>query len=99
MVIHHVNDALHAPLVDGIHQMPQVILRTHVRVHRPVIPDGVGASHSALASGLTDGMDGHQPEDVRPQPPQSVQICLQRPEGALLRVAADKDAVDHLMPQ
>ena len=99
MVIHHVDDALHAPVVDGVHQMAQVVHGAHVGVHRPVIPDGIGAAHGALTALLADGVNGHQPQDIRTQRFQAVEIALQRTERALLGVSSNKHAVDHLPPQ
>ena len=99
VVIHYVDDALHAPVVDGVHQMAQVVDGAHVGVHRPVVPDGVGAAHGALAALLADGVDGHQPQDIRTQPLQAVEVALQGTEGALLRVSADENAVNDLVPQ
>ena len=99
VVIHHVDDALHAPGVDGVHQMDEILPRAVLRVDAAVVLNGVGAAQGALAALHADGMDGHEPDDVRAQAAQAVQIALQRPEGAILRVVADKDAVDHLMQQ
>ena len=99
VVIHHVDDTLHAPVVDGVYQMAQVVDGAHVRVHCPVVPDGVGAAHGALAALLADGMNGHQPQDIRAQRPQAVKIALQSAEGALLRVSANKNTVNYLMSQ
>ena len=99
VVIHHVDDALHTPPVDSVHQMDKVLPCAVFRVDAPVVLNGVGTAQRALAALCTDGMDGHKPDDVRAQPVQTIQIVLQRPERALLRVVADKDAVDYLMQQ
>ena len=93
VVVHHVDDALHAPVVDGVHQMAEVLHSAVLRVDAPVVPDGVGAAQRPLAPLLPDGVDGHEPHNVRSQRPQAIQIALQRPEGALWRVIAHKYAV------
>ena len=99
VVVHHVDDALHAPDVDGVHQMAEVLHGAVLRVHRPVILYGVGTAQRPLPPLRADGVDGHQPHDVRAQRLQPVQIPLQRPECALRGVVPHEHAVDQLMLQ
>ena len=98
VVVHHVDDALHPQLVDIVRQPPELLQRAVLRVHRPVVPDGVGAAQRALPVYLPDGVDGHQPDNVRPQPldpPQILADLLKRPFSA---VVAHKNGVHHLAP-
>ena len=44
-------------------------------------------------------MDGHEPDDVRTQRRQTIQIALQRLKGTLLGMVTYKNAVDHFFPQ
>ena len=99
VVVDDVDDALHAPDVDGVHQMAEILHGAVLRVHAPVVTDGVGTAQRALAPLLPDGVDGHEPHNVRSQRPQPIQIALQRPEGALRRVVSHEHAVDQLMLQ
>ena len=99
VVIHHVDDALHAIIVNGVHQVEEVLQGAVLRVHRAIVPVGIGAAHAALAVGFPDGVDGHQPQDVRAQGPDPGQIRLHGPEGALGRVAADVQLIDHAAAQ
>ena len=68
MIVYHVDDALHAPVMDGVHQMAQILHRSHIRIDGTVVTDRVGTAHRPLTAFFPDGMNGHQPEDIRPQP-------------------------------
>ena len=85
--------------MDGIHQMDEVLPRAVLGIDAAVVLNGVGAAQSALTALRTNGMDGHEPDDVCTQPLQAVQVALQRAEGAFFGVVAHKDAVNHLMQQ
>ena len=99
VVVHHVDDALHAPDMDGAHQMAEILHGAVLRVHAPVVTDGVGTAQRALAAHLANRMDRHQPYNIRTQGAQSVQITFQRTEGALRCVVSHEHAVDQLMLQ
>ncbi len=99
VVVNHVDDALHAPGVDRLHQMAEILLRTVFRVYATVVTDGVGTAQRAFAAHLANGMDRHQPHDIRTQRLQPVQISLQCPEGPLRRVVSHEHAVDQPMLQ
>ena len=99
VVVDHVDDAFHAAGVDGLHQVEEILPRTVFRVDGPVVADGVGAAQRALAALYPDGVDGHEPQDVRAESADAVQVALQGAERALRGVAADKDAVNDLMGQ
>ena len=99
VVVHHVDDALHAAVVDSVHQMDKVLPCTVFRVNAAVIPDGVGTAQRPLAALHADGMDRHEPDDVRAKPAQTIQIALQPAECTFLGVVAYKDAVNDLMQQ
>ena len=96
MIIYDVDHALHAALLDLLRQNAEVFQRAVFRVHRPVIPDRVGAAQGALALQRADGMDGHEPENVCPQGFDAVQVRDQGAERALSRVVADVNGVDDL---
>ena len=99
VVVDDVDDALHAPDVDGVHQMAEILHGAVLQVHVPVVTDGVGTAQRALAAHLANRMDRHQPYDIRTQGAQSVQITFQRTEGALRCVVSHEHAVDQLMLQ
>ena len=99
VVVDHVDDAFHAAGMDGLYQVEEVLPRAVFRVDGPVVADGVGAAQRALAALRADGMDGHEPQDVRAESADTVQVALQGAERALRRVTADKDAVNDLMGQ
>ena len=99
VVVHHVDNALHAAVVDGVHQMAEILHAAVLRVHAPVVTDGVGTAQRALAAHLANRMDRHQPYDIRTQGAQSVQITFQRTKGALRCVVSHEHAVDQLMLQ
>ena len=99
VVIYHVDDALHAPLMDLFHQAAEVLHGAVGRVHIPVVPVGVGAAQAALLALDADGVDGHEPDNVRAQGLDPVQIRNHREECPLLRVAADINGIDHLILQ
>ena len=99
MVVYHVDDALHAAGVDGVHQMEELLTGAVLGVYIPVIPDGIGAAVLALAGFPSDGMDGHQPDDIRAQGANAVQILFQRGKGALFGVIPHKYGIEDLIPQ
>ena len=93
VVIDHVDDALHAPVVDGVNQMPEIIQRAELWVHSAVIADGVGAAERALAMLFTGRVDGQQPDDVRAKGLDTVEIRLNSGEGARFGIIADINGV------
>ena len=97
MVVDHVDHALHAPRVDGVHQGLEVLHGAVGGVHGPVVPVGVGAAEAALLPSLPDGVDGQEPDDVRAEGLDPVQIRDHGAEGALRRVVPDVDGVDDLI--
>ena len=97
VVIHHVDDALHAVGVDVVHQALEVLQGAEFRIHRPVIPDGVGAAQLALPGLLSQRMDGQQPDDIRSQGLNPVQILPNALKGTLTAVIADVYRVKHLI--
>ena len=97
VVVHHVDDAPHPQAVDVLHQAAKVLDGAVVRVHRAVVGDGVGAAHGPLPLPASDGMDGHKPEDIRPQGADPLQIPVDGLKGPLPAVVADKDRVHNLI--
>ena len=99
MIIHHVDDALHTPGVDGIHQVAKILHGAIGRVDAAVVAVGIGTAEAALLPLHADGMDGHEPEDVRAQAADAVQIGLKGAEGALGRMVAHIDGIDQCIAQ
>ena len=99
VVVDHVDDAFHAAGMDGLHQVEEILPRAVFRVDGPVVADGVGAAQRALAALYPDGVDGHEPQDVRAKSADAVQVTLQGVERTLRGVAADEHAVNDLMGQ
>ena len=97
MIIHHIDDTFHAEAVDILHQCLKILHCAVLRIHRPVVGNGVGAAQCAFACFLTDGMDGHKPDDINAQGFYPLQIAPQRLKGALLGMIADVDAVHYLI--
>ncbi len=98
MVVNHVDDALHPQPVGLVHQAVEVVQRAVLRVHPPVVPDGVRAAQHPLAGLFPDGVDGQQPDHVRTQLPDTGQIPPHPLKGALLGVVTHKNGVDYLVP-
>ena len=65
MVVDDVNDAFHAPRVNRVDQMLEIIQRAELRVHRAVVADGIRTAERALAVLFPRGVDGQQPDDIR----------------------------------
>ena len=99
MVIYHVDDALHAPAVDLLHQVDKILHAAVLGVHGTVVAVGIRAAQAPLSVQNTDGVDGHQPDNIHPQRPDAVQIGLHRPEGSLGGVAAQIKLIDHTAAQ
>ena len=83
----------------GIHQVEEVLPRAVFRIDGPVVADGVEAAKRPLAALYPDGVDGHEPQDVRAKSADAVQVTLQGVERTLRGVAADEHAVNDLMGQ
>ena len=98
VVVDHVDDTFHVQGVDVVHQMLEVLQGAVFRVDGPVVPDGVGTAQRPLAAFLPDGMDGQEPDDVRAQGFDALQIPAHPLEGAPGGVVADKDGIHDLVP-
>ena len=79
--------------------MQEILQGAVFRVHGAIVPVGVGAAHGALAVLLANGVDGHQPQNVRAQGADPGQVRFHGPEGALGGVAADVELIDDAAPQ
>ena len=99
VVVHHVDDALHAARVDCVHERPEIPERTVFGVDRTVIAVGVGAAETAFLALLADGVNGQEPDDIRPQRADAVQIGDNGAERPLRRVVAHINAVYDLRAQ
>ena len=99
VVIHHVDDALHAARVDFIHQMFEILHRAVFGVHGAVVAVCIGAAEAALFILHADGVDGHEPDDIHAQRADAVEIGLDGAEGALTCVVTDVDFINDALTQ
>ena len=77
--------------MDLVHQQAEVRLAAVLRVHGAVVAVGIGAAEASLLPLHTDGMDGQQPDHVRAEGADAVE--LGRVEGGL-RGVAERAVVD-----
>ena len=89
VVIDHVYHAFHAARVYLIHEDAEILHRAVGGVHLAVIPVRVGAAETAFLPLDPDGVNGHEPDNIRPQCLDAVKIGNHRTEGSLRRMAAD----------
>ena len=99
VVIHHINDALHTPLMDLLHQVQKILQCAVFRVHGAVVPVGIGAAQASFFVQLPNRVDGHKPYNIHPQCRYPVQVRLYRLKGPLRCVAAYIYFIDHAAPQ
>ena len=99
MVIDHIDDALHAPAVNFIHQRLEILHGAVLRVDGAVVSVGIGAPHASLSPLLSDGVDGHEPDNVRAQRTDAIQIGNDGPEGTLGGMIAHVDGINHISAQ
>ena len=99
VVIHHVDHALHAAPVDFIRQFSEILHRTIGRVNTAVIAVCIRTAEAAFLSNNPDGVDRHEPDDVRPQRLDPVQIRNDREEGPLFGMRPDINRINHLLLQ
>ena len=85
--------------MDCVHERPEIPERTVFGVDRTVIAVGVGAAETAFLSLLADGVDGQEPDDIRPQRADAVQIGDDGAERPLRRMVAHINAVYDLGAQ
>ena len=99
VVVDHVDHAFHAACVDLAHQRFKVLHCAVGGVDGAVIAVGIGAAQRALLALDADGVDGHQPDDIRPQRTDAIEVGNDGAESALRRVVADVNGIDHLILQ
>ena len=99
VVVDHIDHAFHAVRVDLAHQRFKVLHRAVGRVDGAVIAVGIGAAQRAFLALDADGVNGHQPDDIRPQRADAVEVGNDGAESALRRVVADVNGIDHLILQ
>ena len=85
--------------MDRVHERPEIPERTVFGVDRAVIAVGVGAAETAFLALLADGVNGQEPDDIRPQRADAVQIGDNGAERPLRRVVAHINAVYDLRAQ
>ena len=96
MVIYHVDQHFHTARVDLVDEGLEVLHSSVGGVYITVVAVCIGAAETALLALRADGMDGHEPDDVRAEGADAVQIGDHGAEGSLRRVRADVDGVDDL---
>ena len=96
VVIYHIDHDLHAARVDLVHQLLEVLQRAVGGVYAAVVPVCVGAAEAPLLPLNADGVDGHEPDDVRPEGADAVQIGDNGAEGPLRGMRADIYGVNDL---
>ena len=99
MVVHDVDDALHAAAVDLVHEVNKVLHGAVFRIDGAVVAVGIGTAEAALFIQHADGVDGHEPDDVRAEGADAVEVRLHRTEGSLRCVTADIELIDHAAAQ
>ena len=99
MVVHHVQDALHAPFVDFVREVLKVLHGAQGRIHLPVVLYGIRAPVPALPVQDARGLYGHEPDDVRAQGLDAVQVLLHRRECPLGRMVPDEQGIHHFLSQ
>ena len=67
VIVNNINNALHPALMDLFCQPYKVFYRSEIRVDGAIIRDRIGRTYASFPSDLTDGMNRHEPDDVRPQ--------------------------------
>lgn len=99
VVVHHIDDALHAARVDRVHERLEIFKRAVLGIDRAVIAVRVGTAETALFALLADGVDGHEPDDIRSQRADAVKIGDHGAERPLRRMVAHIHAVNDLLAQ
>ena len=99
MIIHHIDHTFHAAPVDFLHQGSEVLHCAIGRVNTAVIAVCIRTAEAAFLSNNTDGVDRHEPDDVRPQRLDPVQIRNDREEGSLFGMRPDINGINHLLLQ
>ena len=94
MVIDHINHALHAEGMNGVHQLAEVLHCAVAGVDGAVIPVGIRAAQAAFFVFYPDRVNRHEPDDVRAEGFDALEIRDDGEKSALFRVAADVDAVE-----
>ena len=99
MVVHDVDHDLHAARVDLGDKGAEILHRAVGGVDAAVVAVGVGTAEAAFLARRADRVDRHEPDDVRAEGADAVQVADDGAEGALLGVVADVDRVDDLLLQ
>ena len=99
MVIHYIDHAAHASLVDGIDQGFEVLNRAVFRINAAVVLVRIRTSQRPFAVYLSDRMDREEPNDIRPKVLYTVKVRDHSPEGAFFCMVANKNRIDDLLLQ
>ena len=99
VVIDHVDHALHAAPVDFLCQGSEVLHCAVGRVHAAIVTVRIGAAEAAFLSHDADGVNRHEPDDIRPQRFDPVQIRNDGKERPLFGMCPDIYGINHLLLQ
>ena len=87
MVCNPIQNDVEALFMGGVNEAAEVVFGAEFGVYAEIVFDGIGAAQSAFAIDLSDGVDGHQPEDVDAEIFESGELRLrglERPLGGEL---------------
>src|ERR1044071_7707898 len=94
MIRHPVEDHVHAQLMGGPYKMLEVGQLAKFRIDRQIILNGIGTAQAAFAILFPDGVDRHQPEDIRAEVLQARELRLGGAQRSFVRELAEVDLVD-----
>ena len=99
VVVDDVDHALHAALVDLVHERLEIVHRAIGGIDSTVVAVGIRAAEAAFFALHADRVDRQEPDDVRAESLDAVEIGDDRAERALRRMGADVDGVNDLILQ
>ena len=99
VVVDDVDHALHAALVNLIHERLEIVHRAIGGIDSTVVAVGIRAAEAAFFALYADRVDRQEPDDVRAESLDAIEIGDDRAERALRRMGADVDGVNDLILQ
>ena len=82
--------------MNGIHQFPEILQCSQFGIDPPVILNGIRTAQASFPVDPADGMNRHEPDDIRPERPDSGQIGNHGEECPLFRKISYEHGIDHL---
>ena len=99
MVIHNIDHALHSVRMDLLHKRPEVRHCAVSGIHASIVAVRVGAAERPLLPRNADGMDRHQPNNIRSKRTDAVKIVRNSAKCPFRRVIADVNGINDLVLQ